>query len=220
MKKIAYIHFSDLHIGQKYANQYLSNAKDIVLQDLDFILKELKALDVVFFTGDMVQSGIESEYEEFIEDSVFCNDRTIDDMGGWSNTGILTNFLRFNGVQEKYFLKCPHKRDAFTVNDNVKGNASLTYPIGLLTSAESSLQGNYTVQKADNEYWTLTPAAYGNDVVEMKSIKEAGNWEQSSFSYYALGVRPSISLKASVNFKSGTNGSKENPYEIIVNENS
>ena len=38
MKKIAYIHFSDLHIGQKYANQYLSNAKDIVLQDLDFIL--------------------------------------------------------------------------------------------------------------------------------------------------------------------------------------
>lgn len=33
MKKIAYIHFSDLHIGQKYANQYLSNAKDIVLQD-------------------------------------------------------------------------------------------------------------------------------------------------------------------------------------------
>ena len=67
MKKIAYIHFSDLHIGQKYANQYLSNAKDIVLQDLDFILKELKALDVVFFTGDMVQSGIESEYEEFIE---------------------------------------------------------------------------------------------------------------------------------------------------------
>ena len=161
-----------------------------------------------------------SEYEEFIEDSVFCNDRTIDDMGGWSNTGTLTNFLRFNGVQEKYYLKCPHKRDAFTVNDNVKGNASLTYPIGLLTSAESSLQGNYTVQKTDNEYWTLTPAAYGNDVVEMKSIKEAGNWEQSSFSYYALGVRPSISLKASVNFKSGTNGSKENPYEIIVNENS
>ena len=35
MKKIAYIHFSDLHIGQKYANQYLSNAKDIVLQDLE-----------------------------------------------------------------------------------------------------------------------------------------------------------------------------------------
>ena len=67
MKKIAYIHFSDLHIGQKYANQYLSNAKDIVLQDLDFILKELKALDVVFFTGDMVQSGIESEYAEFME---------------------------------------------------------------------------------------------------------------------------------------------------------
>ncbi len=29
MKKISYLHFSDLHIGQKYASQYLSNAKDI-----------------------------------------------------------------------------------------------------------------------------------------------------------------------------------------------
>jgi hypothetical protein len=67
MKKISYLHFSDLHIGQKYASQYLSNAKDIVLQDLEFILGELKALDIVFFTGDMVQSGLESEYIEFLE---------------------------------------------------------------------------------------------------------------------------------------------------------
>jgi len=67
MKKIAYIHFSDLHIGQKYASQYLSNAKDIVLQDIEFMIDELKALDVVFFTGDMVQSGIESEYTDFME---------------------------------------------------------------------------------------------------------------------------------------------------------
>ena len=42
MKKIAYIHFSDLHIGQKYANQYLSNAKDVVLMDLNYMLDELK----------------------------------------------------------------------------------------------------------------------------------------------------------------------------------
>ena len=67
MNKIAYIHFSDLHIGQKYASQYLSNIREIVLQDINFMLNELKALDIVFFTGDMVQSGIESEYVEFME---------------------------------------------------------------------------------------------------------------------------------------------------------
>ena len=66
-KEISYIHFSDLHIGQKYANQYLSNAKDIVISDLNFICQELKALDIVFFTGDMVQSGAESEYESFFK---------------------------------------------------------------------------------------------------------------------------------------------------------
>ena len=72
-KEISYIHFSDLHIGQKYANQYLSNAKDIVISDLNFICQELKALDIVFFTGDMVQSGAESEYESFFAWFEFLN---------------------------------------------------------------------------------------------------------------------------------------------------
>ena len=42
MKKVAYIQFSDLHIRQKDVNQYLSNAKDVVLMDLNYMLDELK----------------------------------------------------------------------------------------------------------------------------------------------------------------------------------
>ena len=67
MKEISYIHFSDLHIGQRWATQYLSNAKDIVIDDLKFICNKLGAVDVVLFTGDVVQSGSENEYDMFFE---------------------------------------------------------------------------------------------------------------------------------------------------------
>ena len=66
-KEISYIHFSDLHIGQKWSNQYLPNAKDIILDDLRHVIGLLKGLDIVFFTGDMVQSGTSSEYDDFME---------------------------------------------------------------------------------------------------------------------------------------------------------
>ena len=42
MKQFTYLHFSDLHIRQKDVNQYLSNAKDVVLMDLNYMLDELK----------------------------------------------------------------------------------------------------------------------------------------------------------------------------------
>ena len=67
MKEISYIHFSDLHIGQKWATQYLSNAKDIVIDDLKFICNKLGRVGVVFFTGDLVQSGSENEYDMFFD---------------------------------------------------------------------------------------------------------------------------------------------------------
>lgn len=66
-KEISFIHFSDLHVGQKWATQYLPNAKELVVDDLNFICEKLGKIDVVFFTGDIVQSGSESEYNYFLE---------------------------------------------------------------------------------------------------------------------------------------------------------
>ena len=64
------------------------------------------------------------------EDTIFCNDRTINQLNDWSETGSLSDYLYFNGEQSKYYLKCPTKRDAFTVSDIEYGNSILTYPIG------------------------------------------------------------------------------------------
>lgn len=65
MKEITYIHFSDLHIGDQLAVPLLSHVKDELLSDLEYIKKELGHVDVVFMTGDLVQTGSENEFSDF-----------------------------------------------------------------------------------------------------------------------------------------------------------
>ena len=157
-----------------------------------------------------------TEYESKLEDTVFCNDRTINQLNGWSETGSLSGYLYFNGGQNKYYLKCPNKRDAFTVSDIEKGNSVLTYPVGLLTTAEHSLIGNKAANKTNAPYWSSAPAcfnyyygAYGH------SVDTSGYWWYNrSVSTSGDGVHPSISLKPNITFKSGGDGSASNPFEV------
>ena len=65
MKQFTYIHFSDLHIGDKMANPFLSHIKAELLKDIEYILGELGKIDVIFMTGDLVQCGSADEYIAF-----------------------------------------------------------------------------------------------------------------------------------------------------------
>ncbi|MCU0441612.1 MAG: metallophosphoesterase [Bacteroidia bacterium] len=71
MKKIRYLHISDLHIGDKLQTGLLSQTKKVLFEDIKFILSRVEGLDVIFFTGDLVQTGISEEYaqvEEFLSE--------------------------------------------------------------------------------------------------------------------------------------------------------
>ena len=70
MKQFTYLHFSDLHMGNKVAKPFLSHIKSELLKDIKYISGELGHIDVVFMTGDLAQSGSETEYKEF---EVFMN---------------------------------------------------------------------------------------------------------------------------------------------------
>ena len=111
-------------------------------------------------------------------------------------------------------MKCPNKRDAFTVNDTTKGNGALTYPVGLLTTAEHSLIGNYTSNKTGAIYWASAPLYFDNDGARGRDVGTAGFWLGSYYVGNANGVRPSISLRPGTTFKSGGDGSVGNPYEV------
>ncbi|KAA6325287.1 3' 5'-cyclic adenosine monophosphate phosphodiesterase CpdA, partial [termite gut metagenome] len=64
MKKISFLHLSDLHIGSNVQKGLISQTKEILFGDIKFILKQIGSLDVVFFTGDLVQSGAKDEYQQ------------------------------------------------------------------------------------------------------------------------------------------------------------
>ena len=154
-----------------------------------------------------------TEYESKLEDTIFCNDRTIDDLGGWSETGSLSG-LKFNGYNDKYYLKCPNKRDAFTVSDSNKGNSALTYPVGLLTAAEHSLIGNYTARMTGFGNWASAPYYFGSNGAVEKLMGAGGYWTYGNTVRHTRGARPSISLKPGTEFKEGTDGTASNPYEV------
>ncbi|MBR1817799.1 MAG: hypothetical protein IJ772_03015 [Bacilli bacterium] len=163
-----------------------------------------------------------TEYESKLEDTVFCNDRTISGLGGWSETGNISNgsssYLKFNAYKSKYYLKCPNKRDAFTVSDTEKGNSALTYPVGLLTTAEHSLIGNYTANKigAYSYYWSSAPNYFSNLIANERYVYSSGHWDYSNDVNYAFGARVALSLRPGTTFKSGTNGTAESPFEVVM----
>ena len=158
------------------------------------------------------------DYAAKIEDTVWCNDRSIS-----SGTGIGDDYTiygapaRFSASEVKPSLTC-NANDRFTVNEN-HGNGNLTYPIGLLTADEVLYAGCIVDGNADTyisnggKWYTMTP--YQGS---MRS------WIQYIHIYYvssaslttisgdiSAGVRPSISLIANTKTRRG-DGTEENPY--------
>ena len=86
--------------------------------------------------------------------------------------------------------------------------------MGLLTTAESALLENKTVQATGSRYWNLTPHYYNHVYVDAKYIKEDGSWGSNVWARGNFGVRPAISLKPGTTFKDETDGTASNPYEI------
>ncbi|MBF0761696.1 metallophosphoesterase [Dysgonomonas mossii] len=67
---ISFLHLTDLHIGDKLQKGLISQVSKVLLDDIDYILKKMSSLDVVFFTGDLVQRGSSEEYlllEDFLK---------------------------------------------------------------------------------------------------------------------------------------------------------
>ena len=79
-----------------------------------------------------------TEYTNKLEDTVFCNDRSIASIGSWTN-GNANNNLLFNNYNAITDLSCANETDRFSVNNP---NAKLTYPVAVLTAPEIRLLNN------------------------------------------------------------------------------
>ncbi len=170
-------------------------------------------------------------YTSYLEDTIYCNERSIADLGTWNPNGgnpFTDNPLTFGSYKRLRIdftptLDCSRALDSFTVS-NIKGNGALTYPVGLITSDEvmyaggRESQSNNTYYMYTNQiYWTVTPDYfYYSPQARMVYINSTGSIYYNFSSNDAYGLRPVISLKSTDVVESG-DGTSTNPYVIATN---
>ncbi len=172
-------------------------------------------------------------YENYIADSIFCNNRV-------SNIKSGNNYVSGGGigVTETYYqnylnsdlkksvsqpltpsLSC-QKEDAFTTTTSEFTNGFLTYPIGLITMDEVILAGGYNGSEnkkfylktnINESFMTMTPAYFSTNVANIYVVESSGTLNPGQIrSGYA--VRPVINLKNDLVIE-GT-GTTTNPFTI------
>ena len=156
-------------------------------------------------------------YASYINDTLFCNDRSL-----YSGTGISKTESYYGSYRryqtDKYILTCPNKNDSFTVNDENKGNGNLTYPVGLLAFDEAVLAGGYASNNSGyylytvNTYWTMSPRLFNDSYANVRGVYSPGNVGGSSGVYSSDGVRPVLNLKSGSLTKGS--GTALDPYTV------
>lgn len=179
-----------------------------------------------------------TSYTDKLEDTVWCNDRTLYKGSIVSKDTdaekSFSSFSTFNRKEETYTpsVKCPNNsRDGFTVSTLSGGNGALTYPVGLLTADEVLLAGGYESQSnnylsnKENRYWTLSPAFFGEENEKYKVFKvyaffghsrgrfTTGDVGSSISADDLYAVRPSVSLAPGTKTTEG-NGTVDDPYIV------
>ena len=167
-----------------------------------------------------VKAGIDAWYENYlslydsyIEDTIFCNDRTIKSLGGWdSASGSLKNLLKFQEFiyVDSKDLSCDRATDQFSTLNPL---AQLTFKVGLVSSPEMNLLNNKKLRYTNQNYWLLSPSGFDQDGARVKEIYDTTGGVYDEYIRRDIGVRPSISLIPGITYSSG-DGSMANPFVI------
>lgn len=173
----------------------------------------------------------QTEYEQYIVDAIFCNDRTLNTRNS-SYTGIGKTTTQY-GSQMRYItgsdaspkLTCAKTNDRFTYNpqiEDIYGNDKLNAPVGLITTDEVIMAGasgksspsvneSFYLHKGFS-YHTMTPKMFNGTYAYIQIMQNTGKINHTITSTSSIYVRPVISLKADA-LKYGT-GLKEDPFRI------
>ena len=166
-----------------------------------------------------------ASYEEYLEDTVWCNDRSMNTQtNGWRENGSLTEYMYYgaygrNRQTYKPSVTCPNKNDAFTVNDTTKGNGALNHPVALLTADELTMAGSGYPGYSTSSYlytnrfwWSLSPGYFYSSFAGEFYLYSSGSLGNDGVGY-SHGVRPAVSLAPGTSFASG-DGSSDTPYKV------
>lgn len=166
-----------------------------------------------------------TEYTNRLEDTVWCNDRSVVSDSTYSGTGAGTEKTMYGARNRLYdnktpTLECVNENDRFTVSEE-NGNGALTYPVALLTADEIAYAGG-VVNKSNSSYylynnewwWSLSPYYFNGSYAYVFNVNSTGNL-YSNYVGIASGVRPAVSLRPGVKVTSEGDGTMENPYIVV-----
>ena len=166
-----------------------------------------------------------ASYEEYLEDTVWCNDRSMNTQtNGWRENGSLTEYMYYasygrNRQTYKPSVTCQNKNDAFTVSDTTKGNGALNHPVALLTADELTMAGSGSPGYSSKSYlytnrvwWSLSPSFFSGYRAIGFYLRSSG-YLSSNDVFNSYGVRPAVSLAPGTSFSSG-DGSSDTPYKV------
>ena len=188
----------------------------------DDALNEMLYADDVNKNDSTIKSYIDSwykdnmtSYTDKLEDTIFCNDRTILNKNGWNpNGGSTTTILRFKNYNTNYSLVCTNETDRFSVSNN---KAKLTYPIGLLSAPEVWLaykNADYSTYYLNSSeyYWLISPHSYEYYPISIY-VGSTGTLSYDHVNNLGNSVRPAVSLKPNTEYTTG-DGSYTNPFVV------
>ena len=169
-----------------------------------------------------------TSYASFLEDTVWCNDRSTHTLSEFTQAEIefenLQEGMTIYGPLYRHAkgtprLTCPNIADAFTVSNTTKGNGKLTYPIALLTMDEIWLAGTDNQYNSNNYYlyndewwWSLSPIVFAGGYAYVWRAAP-GNGLSGDRVNSNRGARVAVSLKPGLTFTYG-NGTGVNPYRF------
>ena len=170
--------------------------------------------------------------EDDLEDTVFCNDRSM------YRDPYMSGHYRLENSSDTYYsaygtyapvLDCANEVDRFT-RDKANGNGDLTFPIALITADEATMAGacwsscsvdlpsdtryisylTKSYRSYRNVYYTMTP-------LERRDLFSISTTGRNGLTYDWFSnrdaVRPVVSLKADTRYTSG-DGTAANPYIV------
>ena len=222
-EQVAYIYYTNIPDKQTYGSSYIYGY---------YILLKNGEMDVKAIFNSMINDNIHdsfakstidlwysknmTQYTDYLEDSIYCNNRDIN-MNGWDPDGGKINVYDYGKTAYYNYdeiitvdIKCNREIDRFSM-DNPK--AKLTYPVGLMSYDEMLLLGNNNARNHSIYWHTMTPT-YSASYPSMIYVSTSGYIGSSSGSE---AIVPAITLKYDTEYISG-DGSVDDPYIVDTSE--
>ena len=196
---VGYMFSNNLQHGNDYSSTIKNNIEDWFLQT-------------------SLNENTNLEYNQ-----IYCNDRSIIDTTTSSSSNMdYASYTRIS-TKKNPILTCSNDNDKFTYENSTIGNKKLKFPVGLITADEVAMAGNilFTVNKksylyTNQDYWVGSPLSFRDSNGYSFAFLSDG-YLNSRIVNTSIGVRPVISLSSNV--KLHGNGTWQNPYKVVENEN-